>query len=430
MNTAFPFERPELIRARWPERYSIVGLFFLSTALCYIDRVSISVAIIPLASQFHLNAAAQGVVLSAFFWGYLWPQLLGGWMADRFGGYRVLATGVAIWSLATFLTPIAAAFSFAALLAVRVLLGLGEGVNFPSIHSLAARWTLPTERTRVIALNFSGMYVGTIVALAATPAIVTHFGWPAIFYISGAAGLFWVTAWLVRSADAPENSPHVSAGELALIATNRAAQPLAPAVPWKRIMGESAVWAIVIAHFCSNFGFNILLLWLPTYLRHTFAMSLRDVGAYSLIPWIATFVAVNAGGWLSDFLITRGMPTTFVRKTMQGLAFSVGGLPLLAIPATHTPGAAVALITLSASANGLSQSAYGVNHLDVGPSHAGILMGLSNTIATIPGIIGVAAAGLIVSITHSFAGVFYMIAAVYAVGLLGYLTWGSGERRL
>ncbi len=430
MNAAISRAPSHTSQARWPERYTIVGLFFLSTALCYIDRVSISVAIIPLASQYHLDAVAQGVVLSAFFWGYLWPQLLGGWMADRFGGYRVLATGVAIWSLATILTPLAAALSFATLLGVRVMLGLGEGVNFPSIHSLAARWTLPKERTRVIALNFSGMYVGTVAALTATPAIIAYLGWPWVFYISGGIGAVWVAAWLSRSAAQPEESRYVGGDELALITTSRTAAPVAGPVPWGRILRESAVWAIVLAHFCSNFGFNILLLWLPTYLKHTFGMSLSRVGLYALVPWIATFATINTGGWISDWLIVRGASVTFVRKLIQGVAFSVGALPLLMIPTAHSPATAIALITLSASANGLSQSAYGVNHLDVGPSYAGLLMGLSNTIATLPGIVGVAIAGLIVQVTHSFAGVFYMIAAVYTAGLAGYLTWGSGERRL
>src|SRR5271163_1018242 len=111
---ATPALSPALPSARsgWQHRYSIVALFFLATVLCYVDRVSISVAIIPLAHQFGYDSAAQGLVLSAVFWGYLWTQLIGGWMADRFGGHRVLAAGVAIWSIATFVTPIAAAATF------------------------------------------------------------------------------------------------------------------------------------------------------------------------------------------------------------------------------------------------------------------------------------------------------------------------------
>ncbi len=129
----------------WPRRFTVVALFFLATVLCYVDRVSISVAIIPLSRDRGYDGAAQGIVLSAFFWGDLWPQLLGGWMSDRFGGRRVLAAGVAVWSIATLLTP-PASVAFSLLIAMRVLLGLGEGVNFPAIHSITARWTLAEER--------------------------------------------------------------------------------------------------------------------------------------------------------------------------------------------------------------------------------------------------------------------------------------------
>ena len=416
--------------SRWPQRYTVVALFFLGTALCYIDRISISVAIIPLARQFGYDSAKQGVVLSAIFWGYIWTQLAGGWMADRFGGHRVLAAGVAVWSLATFIMPPAAALSFSALLATRVLLGLGEGVNFPSIHSLTSRWTLPSERARVLSVNYSGMYVGTVLALSASPLIIRAFGWPALFYISGALGAVWVAAWMWLAADCPENSSRVSAAELNLITSMRTAELRATHVPWAAIAKEKAVWAIVVAHFCSNFGFNILLLWLPTYLHHTFYVPLARVGNYSIIPWIATFFTISFSGWLADTLIARGLSVGTVRKSMQSAAFTIGALALLTVPEAKSPAMAVALLTIAASANGISSAAFGVNHLDVAPTYAGILMGISNTVATIPGIIGVAAAGLIVQTTKSFSAVFYLIAAVYFVGMIFYLRWASGDQKI
>ena len=422
--------RPRSADSRWPHRYQVVGLFFLGTALCYIDRVSISVAIIPLARQYGYDSASQGVLLSAFFWGYLWTQLAGGWMSDRIGGHRVLATGVAIWSLATFVTPFAAAAAFPVLFAARVVLGLGEGVNFPAIHSLTARWTLPTEHTRVLSFNYSGMYVGTVAALLLSPIIIGAFGWPALFYISGAAGAVWVGAWMMRASDRPESSSHIGDAELKLITSARTAEARAGAVPWRAIAREPAVWAIVIAHFCSNFGFNILLLWLPTYLHSTFAIPLERVGAYSIIPWIATFITITCSGWISDWMIGRGMRVGTVRKTMQSLAFTIGALPLIVLPGAATPFTAVALLTMAASANGISSSAFGVNHLDVGPTYAGVLMGISNTVATLAGIIGVYASGRIVQATHSFGAVFQMIAAVYVTGMLLYLRWASGEQKL
>src|ERR1700726_1392226 len=111
--------------ARWPRRYTVIILFALSTVLCYIDRVNISIAIIPLAHAKGYSDAERGLILSSFFWGYLWFQLPGGLLADRFGGKRVLGVGVALWSIATFLTPIATA-SFGLLLLTRAALGAGH----------------------------------------------------------------------------------------------------------------------------------------------------------------------------------------------------------------------------------------------------------------------------------------------------------------
>lgn len=429
-------DSPVAAASRWQRRYTIAALFFFGTVLCYLDRVSISVAIIPLAADQGYTSAAQGLILSAFFWGYLWPQLAGGWLADRFGGKRVLGFGVAVWSVATVFTPGAARTSFTVLFAVRILLGLGEGVHFPAIHSLTARWMPPRERARTLALNFSGMYLGTVVALILSPLIIARFGWPALFYLSGAAGVVWVAIWSLKAADGPRDPLSWSEGQAGLgddpgcEPAHHAISTLPASIPWRAIAHEPAVWAIVLAHFCNNFGFNILLLWLPTYLHHAFGVTVSRVGIYSLVPWVASFAVVNLGGWVADAMLIRAVHVGLTRKLMQSIAFGVGAVPLLAVPWATGPAAATALLTLSAAASGLGLSAYGVNHLDVGPEYAGVLMGISNSIATIPGIVGVAVAGFIVQATGSFSAVFVMIAAVYAIGLAGYARWASGDRRL
>ncbi len=416
--------------SRWPRRYTIILLFALGTALCYIDRVNISIAIIPLAEDKGYDAATKGLVLSSFFWGYIWFQMLGGWLADRFGGKRVLMAGVAMWSLATALTPLAASISFGTLLAARALLGAGEALNFPAVHSVAARWTVVEERARAISFHFSGVTFGTMIALLVSPVIVIELGWPAVFYISGALGLVWLAAWQIKAADAPEDCPGMTPHEMATIAAGRPEMPLAGAIPWAAILSEPAVWAIVIAHLCNNFGFYIILLWLPSYLAHNFHVPMARLGELSVIPYAVAFVMQNASGWFADALQKRGMSLTAVRKSMQGAAFVAGALPLIALPAATSVGVAVMLVTLSIGGSALGSGAFAVNHLDVAPRYAGILMGLSNTFATIPGIIGVAATGVILEKTNSFAAAFYLTAIVYTVGLVCYLAIGSGERKI
>jgi MFS transporter, ACS family, solute carrier family 17 (sodium-dependent inorganic phosphate cotransporter), other len=415
----------------WPRRYTVVLLFALATALCYIDRVNISIAIIPLARAKGYDAAAKGLVLSSFFWGYLWLQLLGGWMADRFGGKRVLAAGVAMWSLATFFTPLAASTSFGLLLAMRALLGAGEALNFPAVHSLAARWTIGSERSRAISLHFSGVAFGTIIALLISPMIILSLGWPSVFYMSGALGIVWLIAWQIKAANGPEECPGVSPAELALIMSERDAEVgLADRIPWGRIFREPAVWAIVIAHLCNNFGFYIILLWLPSYLTRTFGVTMEHLGAFSVVPWIVAFIMQNSSGWFADGLRKRGMGMTAVRKLMQGSAFTIGALPLLFLPMAKSPEMAVALVTLSIGGTSLGGGGFVVNHFDVAPRYAGILMGISNTAATVPGIIGVAATGFILQATKSFSAVFYLTTIVYAIGATCYIAMASGERKI
>ncbi len=420
---------PRLVPGAWPRRYTVVGLFFLATLICYLDRVNVSVAIIPMARELRYSPATEGLVLSAFFWGYIVSQLGGGWIADRFGGKAVLGFGVACWSLATFITPPCAA-SLPLLLGARVLLGIGEGVNFPAIHSLAARWAPARERARALALSYTGIFLGTIAALLGSPPVILRYGWPTVFYASGALGGLWLIAWIIKGANGPEDARGIGAAELELIVSDRPALARPAAIPWLKILRERAVWAIVLAHVCNNWGFYILLLWLPTYLHRALHVPLERVGQYSLIPWMATFVVGNLAGWFSDWMLARGLSVTAVRKLVQSMGFALGAIPLLFLPRVTDPVSAVALVTISASCGAMSLAAFGINHIDVGPRYAGILMGISNTAATVPGIVGVAATGLILGETGTFSAVFYLTAAVYAAGMLAYLAWASGEQKL
>jgi MFS transporter, ACS family, solute carrier family 17 (sodium-dependent inorganic phosphate cotransporter), other len=138
----------------------------------------------------------------------------------------------------------------------------------------------------------------------------------------------------------------------------------------------------------------------------------------------------NLSGWFADRLHRGGMNLGTVRKLMQAASFALGGGALLAVPAIHSPGAAVALATVSLAGTGMGTGGFAVNHIDIAPRYAGILMGLSNTFATLPGVIGVAATGFILEATGSFAAVFYLIAIVYAIGMTCYVTMASGERKI
>ncbi len=413
--------------SKWPVRYNIVALAAAAVFICYIDRVIISIAIIPMSADFGWDAEEQGLVLSSFFLGYLLTQVVGGWLAERYGGKVVLAGGVIFWSLSTILTPIAAAGGLTALLITRVLMGVGEGVTFPSIYALFGRWIPVTVRSRAIGILFSMIPLGSVFALVATPWIVTHYGWEMGFYLFGAVGFVWWLFWQRNATRSPEIHPRISQEELELIQNDIGSDETEPPA-MKALLATPAVWAIVVAHFCANWGGYVLLAWMPTYINKGLGVDFAAVGIFTMIPAAFSFLALNGGGWLADKLLRHGLDKTRVRKTMQAIGFGGSAVVLSLVGYVESIPLAIAMMSIGNIFGGALSGGFGVNHLDIAPRGAGVIMGLSNTAGTIPGVIGVYVSGLILQATDSWALVFQTAAGVMIFGLLFYLVFAKAEK--
>ncbi len=428
MTDPVPFSGLAALRAYWPRRFTLVGLCFCSTFICYIDRVNISVAILPMAQEYGWNQTTQGIVLSSFFYGYLATQIFGGWVADRYGGKMVLGWGVLLWSFFTLVTPPAAAISLTVLFLARVGMGLGEGVAFPAIYNLFAHWVPGRERARSAALNVSGISLGTVAALLLTPTIVVVWGWPMVFYLFGGLGFVWYLFWHSRVSDTPETHPTIAPTEVAYIREHIPPIPANATIPWKHLLSKTAVWAIIINHFCSNWGFYVILTWLPTYFTQALGVDLRQVGLYAILPWLVMFVMANVAGWIADSLLQRGLSVTFVRKLMQSIGFFGPALFLFLIGGVTSAFQAVSYMCCVLGLGAFALSGFAVNHLDIGPRYAGILLGLSNTAGTIPGIIGVTLTGYILDATGSWSLVFSIASGLYVFGAVVWLLFATGEQ--
>lgn len=412
----------------WPRRFTLVILCFFSTFICYIDRVNMSVAVIPMVKEFGWDQTTRGIVLSSFFYGYLATQVLGGWLADRYGGKVVLGFGVLWWSVFTLLTPPAAFVSFTALFLARVGMGLGEGVAFPAGHNLFAQWIPRQERARSVAFNASGIPLGTVAALFFTPWIVTTWGWPAVFYYFGALGFLWYGFWYFFASDSPETHPSISPAEVAAIRANTPSPPKNENIPWGLLLSKAPVWAIIINHFCSNWGFYVILTWLPTYFTQVLHAELHKVGIYTVLPWLVMFLMSNVAGGIADRLLKSGYSLTFVRKLMQSIGFLGAATFLTLISNVTTIGLAITYMCCALGLGAFALSGFAVNHLDIGPRYAGILLGFSNTAGTIPGILGVTLTGMILDATGSWQLVFLISAGIYVFGVIVWWLFATGER--
>lgn len=182
-------------RVKNKNKYLILGLLCLAWFVGYLDRVSMSIAIIPITKDFNLSPTQVGLVLSSFFIGYAFMQPIGGWLADKFGSKRILIMAIILWSLFTALTGIA--WSFISLIVIRILFGIGEG-SFPPASSVAIAEHFPkTERARAKTLLLSSTSIGSAVGALVVAAVVTSYGWRSMFIFLGFIGvvisiLFWL----------------------------------------------------------------------------------------------------------------------------------------------------------------------------------------------------------------------------------------------
>jgi len=369
----------------------------------------------------------QGLVFSSFFVGYLLLQIVGGRLADRYGGKAILGMGVLLWSFFTILTPPAAALGFTVLILTRVAMGMSEAVTFPSIYSIFGRWVPLQERSRAIGFINSGIPMGTVFALVVTPTIVQSLGWEWAFYLFGMVGLLWFIFWQQMVTSRPESHPDISATELNFIQTGATTAETVKAPPLREFLKCGAVWGIIIPHFCNNWSLYVLLSWLPTFVNKGLGVDYASVGWITMIPHIASFMFLNIAGNIADRLIRNGMLVGRVRKLMQTIGCGGLATALFFVGEVDSVWMAISIMAVGSALGAFVTGGFAVNHMDIAPKHAGTLMGITNTAGTIPGIIGVFVSGMILEMTGSWALVFQVAGGVTLVGLVAFLLLSRSE---
>ncbi|MFS7932369.1 putative major facilitator superfamily, MFS transporter superfamily [Helianthus anomalus] len=414
---------------QFPKRFVIVLLCFSAFLLCNMDRVNMSIAILPMSKEFNWNSATVGLIQSSFFWGYLLTQIVGGIWADKIGGKKVLGFGVVWWSVATVLTPIAAKIGLPFLLLMRACMGIGEGVAMPAMNNILSKWIPVSERSRSLAMVYSGMYLGSVIGLAFSPILIQKFAWPSVFYSFGSLGSLWFAFWLSKAHSSPTEDPELSAEEKKYIMGGSVSKEPVTNIPWKLILSKAPVWALIVSHFCHNWGTFILLTWMPTYYNQVLKFNLTESGLLCVLPWLTMAVFANIGGWIADTLVSRGLSITTVRKIMQSIGFLGPAFFLTQLSRVKTPAMAVLCMACSQGSDAFSQSGLYSNHQDIGPRYAGVLLGLSNTAGVLAGVFGTAATGYILQ-NGSWDDVFKVAVILYIIGTLVWNFFSTGEKIL
>ncbi|XP_013416429.1 sialin, partial [Lingula anatina] len=385
------------------------------------------------------DKSLRGNILSSFFYGYICTQILGGWLAGRYGGKHVLGTAMVIAFAMTMVTPIASRTHPYLVIAARVLMGLATGVVFPAMHAVWGKWAPPLERSKLMSFCYSGTIIGNIVALSLSGflcEIQLDNGWPFIFYVYGAFCFLWLCGWYLTVFDTPASHPRIGQPERTYIQQSIGHHPGLEkvSVPWLTFAKSPAVWAIIVAHTCNNWGNYTLMTSLPTFMKEVLAFDVKQNGLFSALPYLAMYVSTILFGQIADRLRERRvLNTTWTRKLFQ----SIGGfLPAAFLIATgfvdcETRMIGVAFLTLGVAFTAGVRAGFQINHVDIAPRFAGEIYGITNTLSTIPGMVSPIAVGALTpnGSKEEWQRVLFISGAIYTFGSLFFLVFASGEEQ-
>ncbi|XP_020270545.1 probable anion transporter 6, chloroplastic isoform X2 [Asparagus officinalis] len=400
-----------------------------------------------MSHQFGWNSSTAGLVQSSFFWGYALSQLPGGWLSKIFGGRDVLKLGVLAWSLATILVPFVAGF-MPGLVLSRILVGIGEGVSPSAATDMIARSIPLQERSRAVAVVFGGLSVGSILGLLLAPSIIQTFGWESVFYVFGVIGIVWCLVFeFVKGGNSPLSGGHIFdtrqwrlniaspflTSESQTKSLNEPFKELADSlkdVPWMEFFKSPAVWAMIYAHFCGSWGHYTCLSWLPTYFSEELDLNLTEAAWVSILPSLGSVFITSIAAPFADNLISNGVETTTVRKVCQSVAFLSPALcmTLSSLDLGLPPWEVVAFLTSGLALSSFALSGLYCTHQDISPEYASILLGITNTVGAIPGIVGVALTGYLLDSTHSWSiSLFAPSIFFYLSGTVVWLLFASSK---
>jgi MFS transporter, ACS family, hexuronate transporter len=304
-------------------RWIIVGLLFVSTALNYVDRQTLSILSSTLRREFQLTESDYANAVTAFLLSYTVMYSVAGRWLDRVGLRVGIVACIAWWSVATMLTAFTR--GAASLAAARFLLGVGEPGIFPGGLKACAEWFPRKERALATGIFSSGSAAGAVIAPPLIAWIALEFGWREAFLVPGILGLLWIPLWLHFYRPLAQH-PEVSAEHRAMLT--------AESLPgrnrkWSELLRQRKVWGVVLPRFLSDSVWYFYLFWLPDYLQRERHLSLAEIGFYGWIPFLFADVGSIGGGALSDWLIRRGWAPVQARFTLLaavGMLSPVGAL--------------------------------------------------------------------------------------------------------
>ena len=368
----------------------------------YVDRGALPTAVPLIQHDLKLDNEQVGRLLSAFFWVYAFIQVPVGWLAERYGAHRVLAGGLIVWSAATMLIGVTS--SFAMLLALRLLLGLGESVGFPAVSKLVAA-VVPVEALgRANGIIGFGYLMAPGLGIFAAGLLIDHVGWRGTFVTFGLLSLLWLVPWAF-----------VKLPKLAS-ARSDAATPT-----WGMVLGQRSLWGTSLGLFSSNYTWYFMLGWLPGFLVKERGFSMHEMEHVGTLGYVVNGFSALATGWAVDRYIRSRGSANFAYKFVMVVAHA-GAVPcLLGMAFGSQTVAVVSMFIFQVLMGASSPGVYAMSQILAGPRASGRWVGIQNSLGNMSGAISLWLTGYLVDRTGHFTLALIICAVVSLAGIIGWI---------
>jgi MFS family permease len=384
---------------------SLVLLVSAVMLINYVDRGNLATAVPLIHNELGLSATQMGVLLSAFYYSYVAAMVPAGWLGQRFGPHRVLAAGIAIWSLATLLTGFATGFW--SLLLLRLLLGVGESAGFPCASQLfASQLRLPQIDMANGVLGFSYL-VGPAIGTVLGGLLMPIYGWRAVFVLFGALSL--VCLWPMFRLRLQQ--PVKSSGGTAV----------GGAPTFSDILKQRGLWGASLGHFASNYNFYFILAWLPDYLIRERAFSMKGMAAVAGSAYLINAVSAFLAGWAVASWRRSGRSPNVFYKSIMAFAHITSMGAMIGMVVLPVEGCIACLFLFQIGVGVSSPGVYAIPQIIAGPAAAGRWVGVQNACGNLAGVFAPTITGVLLDATGHFSSAFLLAGALNVLGLVGWL---------
>ncbi len=320
-------------------RWWIISLIGLATVINYVDRSAINILWPYIYKEFGIadadNKSALALITTFFMIAYALGQTFTGKMMDAVGTRIGMTISIVGWSISIALHAFAK--SLMSFNIFRFMLGFSEAGNWPGATKNNAEWFPPKERAIAQGIFGAGASLGSVISAPIIALLFIAFGWKVTFLLIAALGLVWIIPWLIVNKATPDKHPWLTEEERhhilsrSPLAQGKSSVDDAPVLTWKELLKFRNTWGIIMGRFFIDPVWWLFVTWLPTFLKESFSFDIKQIGAFTWVPYLFAAIGSLAGGYFSSYLVKRGTDAEKARKTAIALGSAIMLVALVVI---------------------------------------------------------------------------------------------------